>query len=274
MPPATAIRTYLQEIGKHRILSKEEEYDLFARLRAGDESVREEIVQCNLRLVVRLAQKFQGKGLSLEDLIQEGNIGLLEVIDRFDHELGFRFSTYAAFWIRQAMQVAVRKQGTLIRLPVRKARFLGRMNDVVQEYQSTEGRPPTNAEMAERLGIKESQVEELVQLSRTTLSLDTPIEETGTTLQDRIADEHTPIPSQMSMDRELKRKVTHALGQLGEREHSILRMRFGLQGQPQRSLRSISRRVGLSQEGVRRIEQRALAKLNRNHFRAQLSGLI
>lgn len=270
----SGIKTYLKEISRHRVLTKDEEFALFERLRGGDESAREEIIACNLRLVVRLAQRFQGKGLSLEDLVQEGNLGLLEVINRFDHQLGFRFSTYAAFWIRQSMQVAVRKQGSLIRLPVRKARLLGRMSEVIQEFQSTEGRAPDPAEMAERLGISERQVGELVKLSKTTLSLDAPLDEEGGTLRDRVADERTPLPSSCTMEKELTRKINQALSQLSERENSILRLRFGLAGQKSRSLRSISRRVGLSQEGVRRVEQRALAKLGRTHMRNQLAGLI
>lgn len=270
----SGIKTYLKEISRHRVLAKEEEVALFQRLRDGDESAREEIIACNLRLVVRLAQRFQGKGLTLEDLVQEGNLGLLEVINRFDHTLGFRFSTYAAFWIRQSMQVAVRKQGSLIRLPVRKARLLGRMSEVIQEFQSTIGRAPDPSELAERLGVSERQIGDLVKLSKTTLSLDAPLDEEGGTLGERVADDRSPSPAARTMDREMTRKINQALGQLTERENSILRLRFGLQGQKSRSLRSISRRVGLSQEGVRRVEQRALAKLARNHMRNQLTGLI
>ena len=270
----SGIKTYLKEIARHRVLAKDEEFALFERLRQGDESAREEIIACNLRLVVRLAQRFQSKGLTLEDLIQEGNLGLLEVINRFDHNLGFRFSTYAAFWIRQSMQVAVRKQGSLIRLPVRKARLLGRMSEIIHEFHSIQGRAPDPAELAERLGISERQVGDLVKLSKTTLSLDAPLDEDGGTLSERVADEHTPLASEQSMGKELTHKINQALSQLSERENSILRLRFGLQGQKSRSLRSISSRVGLSQEGVRRVEQRALAKLARTHMRTQLAGLI
>ena len=270
----SGIKTYLKEISRHRVLTKDEEAGLFERLRSGDESARGEIIACNLRLVVRLAQRFQGKGLTLEDLVQEGNLGLLEVINRFDYTLGYRFSTYAAFWIRQSMQVAVRKQGSLIRLPVRKARLLGRMSEIVQEFQSTQGRAPDPAELAERLGISERQVSDLVKLSKTTLSLDAPLDEDGGTLGERVADDRMASPSSNSMEKEMTRKINQALSQLSDRENSILRLRFGLQGQKSRSLRSISRRVGLSQEGVRRVEQRALAKLARTHMRSQLAGLI
>lgn len=271
---SATLRLYLQEIGRNPVLTKEEEYALFARLRNGDETARAEIIRCNLRLVVRLARRFQGKGLTLEDIIQEGNIGLLEVIDRFDHNLGFRFSTYAAFWIRQAIQVAVRKQGSLIRLPVRKARMLGKLAEVVNEYHALQGRAPSAAELAERLLVPEAQVKDLVLMSRAALSLDSAMDEDGFTLQDRLADESRPAADDVSMEREMKRRVLTAVSQLSERENSILHLRFGLHGHKPRSLRNVSRRVGLSQEGVRRVEQRALAKLNRSNLRTQLAGLL
>lgn len=265
---------YMSEIRRHRVLTKEEEFDLFQRLRDGDESARDEIICCNLRLVVRLSQRFRNKGLSNEDLIQEGNIGLLEVIERFDHTLGFRFSTYAAFWIRQAIQVAVRRQGSMIRLPVRKARMLGKIAEMVQEYQSLAGRMPTQAELSRRLQVSAEQLEDLMQISRATLSLDAAIDEDGSPLGDRVPDTSVRLASEQSMQRELTQKVQRALHHLSEREHSILRMRFGLHNHKPRSLRNISRQVGLSQEGVRRVEQRALAKLARPHMKAQLAGLI
>jgi RNA polymerase primary sigma factor len=271
----TGLRTYLSEIGQHRVLSREEEFELFERIRAGSQSARQEVIHCNLRLVVRIAQRFQGKGLLLEDLIQEGNIGLVEVINRFDHKLGFRFSTYAAFWIRQAIQVAIRKQGALIRLPVRKMRQLGRIHEIIQEFYATKGRAPTQGEIAKRLRISADQVDELLQWSRTTLSLDAPLDEDGgDTLKDHVVDQSAVLPAQETMQRELRGKVHEALKQLTEREHSIIQLRFGLKGHKVRSLRKISRHVGLSQEGVRRIEKRALAKLSRPHLRAQLAGLL
>ncbi len=268
------IKTYLREISTHRLLSREEEHELFARLRSGDESARNEIVRCNLRLVVRIAQRFRNKGLSMEDLIQEGNIGLLDVIDRFDHDLGFRFSTYAAFWIRQSIQVALRRHGSLIRIPVRKARLLGRMSELVQEWHSVHGRAPSTAELAERLEVPVEQVENLACLSRTALSIDVPFDDDGVTLQDRLADESLVPASESVMQSELERRVHGALRQLSDREHSILAMRFGLHGHTARSLRNVSKRVGLSQEGVRRVEQRALAKLGRQRFKSQLAGLL
>ncbi|MCE5228952.1 RNA polymerase sigma factor RpoD/SigA [bacterium] len=268
------IKQYLREISDHRVLTKDEEHALFERLRSGDESARQEILCCNLRLVVRLAQQFRGKGLAMEDLIQEGNMGLMDVIKRFDHNLGFRFSTYAAFWIRQSMQVALRKQRSMIRIPVRKMRQLGQINNVIQEYQSICGRQPTTAELARRLKIDEAHVEDLMGMSRTAVSIDMPLDEEGSTLQDHLADETLKPASDQTMQSEMERRIEAALAQLSEREHSVLRLRFGLGGQKPRSLRNVSKRVGLSQEGVRRVEQRALAKLGRQQFRCQLAGLL
>ncbi len=269
------IKTYLREISRNPVLTREEEVELFTRLReSGDPAARERILQCNLRLVVRIAQLYQNKGLSMEDLIQEGNVGLLDVIERFDPTLGFRFSTYAAFWIKQAMQVAIRRQSSIIRIPVRKARMLGRLNDIFQEFYSMLGRAPTAADLAERLGISEDQIEDLLRLARSCVSLDMPLDEDGSTLQDRLADEMLMPPAENSMKMELESRIWDALAQLSMRENSILRMRFGLDGQEPRSLRNVSKRVGLSQEGVRRVEQRALAKLGRNGFRRQLAGLL
>lgn len=268
------IKNYMREISGNRVLTKDEEHALFERLRAGDESARQEVLCCNLRLVVRLAQQFRGKGLAMEDLIQEGNMGLLEVIERFDQNLGFRFSTYAAFWIRQSMQVALRKQRSMIRIPVRKMRQLGQINNVVQEFQSICGRQPTTAELARRLGTDEAHIEDLMSLARTAVSIDMPLDDDGGTLQDHLADESLRAASDLTMQTEMERRIDEALAHLSDREHSVLSLRFGLGGHKPRSLRNVSKRVGLSQEGVRRVEQRALAKLGRQQFRCQLAGLL
>lgn len=271
---AEGMQHYLEEIGKRLVLTKDQEFELFDRYHQGDSSAREEIVACNLRLVVRLALRYQGRGVSLEDLIQEGNIGLLEVIERFDHTLGFRFSTYAAFWIRQAIQVAIRKQGAMIRLPVRKSRQLGKISEIIHEFLSLSGRMPTAEEISERMEMTLKQVEDLMQLTNNTLSIDAVNDETGLTIGDQLQDMEAMDPAEVSMDHEVVQKVTQVLANLTERENSVLRLRFGLNDQRRRSLRSVSRKVGLSQEGVRRVEKRALDKLRRRHVRSQLTGLI
>lgn len=268
------LKTYLDEIGRNRVLTREEEVELFKRVQKNDEEARGVIINCNLKFVIRLAQQFKGRGMPLEDLIQEGNIGLLEAISKFDHKLGFRFSTYAAFWIRQSIQVAVRQRGSLIRLPVRKSRQLGFMNEIVQEFWSTKGRPPTENELGERLEITPEKARELAHLGEAVLSLDTPIDEDGAPLMDMVADSRSRPVDQSAIEEERTAKVAAALKLLTDRESSVIHQRFGFGSGVSRSLRNVSSRLGLSQEGVRRIEQRALNKLRRPHVRQFVSGLV
>lgn len=271
----SSLKTYLDEIGKNRVLKREEEVDLFEQLSHGDETARETIISCNLKFVIRIAQQFRGRGMPLEDLIQEGNIGLLEAITKFNHTLGFRFSTYAAFWIRQSIQVAVRQRGSLIRIPVRKSRMLGFMNQAVQESWAMNGRPPTEDELAAKLEITNEQARELSRIGEAVLSLDTPGNEDGVPLMHLIPDTLSEPVEQKSLDDERRAKVASILELLSDREARVIHQRFGFaDGGVGRSLRKVSSRLGLSQEGVRRIEQRALRKLRRPHVRRSVNGLI
>lgn len=272
--PDYSLQFYLNEISANRVLTKAEEIELFKLAAEGDGEARAEIIRCNLKFVIQVAQKFRSRGLPLEDLIQEGNIGLMEAVGKFDHKLGFRFSTYAAFWIRQAIQVAIRQRGSLIRLPVRKARLLGFMNEVVQESWSMKGRPPSESELATRLGVTPRQARDLAHMGEAVLSLDTPVGEDGTPLMDMIPDDRFVPVDRMSLESERQAKVAAAMRHLSERETIVISERFGLREEGSRSLRKVSSCLGLSQEGVRRIEQRALAKLRRPHIRESMAGLI
>lgn len=267
-------RIYLDEISGNRVLTAEEERDLFQRIEAGDDEARQTVVDCNLKFVIRMARRFLGRGVPLEDLVQEGNLGLLEAIARFDYRLGYRFSTYAAFWIRQAIQVGVRQRGSLVRIPVRKSRQLGFLSEVMQEYLSVHGRPPTEEEIAERLEISVEDAQELVRLGDAVLSLDAVDENDAAPLMEQLEDPRAVCPMDYSEGRELRDKVREAMQYLSDRENEVLRSRFGFGSGVSRSLRKVSRRMGLSQEGVRRIEQRALSKLRRPYVRQTLSGLI
>ncbi|MBI1784230.1 RNA polymerase sigma factor RpoD/SigA [Candidatus Sumerlaeota bacterium] len=268
------LQSYLNEISRNRILLKEEEVEIFKQIEAGDEEARRTIIQCNLKFVIQIAHKFRSRGLPLEDLIQEGNLGLMEAVKKFNYRLGFRFSTYASFWIRQSIQVAIRQRGSLIRLPVRKARLLGFMNEVLQEYWSVKGRPPTEAELALRLKITQKQANELAQLGEAILSLDVPVEEGGIPLVEILQDQQAPHADERSMEVERRKKVAGILGFLTARENQVIRQRFGFKCGTTSSLRKVSVQMGLSQEGVRRIEQRALAKLRRAHVRQAVVGLL
>jgi RNA polymerase primary sigma factor len=270
----SGLQFYLSDVGRNQVLTREEEIELFKRVEEADEDARIQIISCNLKFVIQIAQKFRSRGMPLEDLIQEGNIGLLEAVGKFNYRLGFRFSTYAAFWIRQAIQVAIRQRGSLVRLPVRKARLLGFMNEVIQAHWSLQGRPPTETELAERLKIEPQQARELAQLGDVVLSLDAPLDEDGSSLIDLIPDPIGQPVERESLENERRDRIASVLGSLSQRENQVISERFGFKGGSTRSLRKVSARLGLSQEGVRRIEQRALAKLRRAHVRQAMVGLL
>ncbi len=267
-------RIYLDEIASNRVLTAEEERELFQKVEAGDDLARQEVVDCNLKFVIRMARRFLGRGVPLEDLVQEGNLGLLEAISRFDYRLGFRFSTYAAFWIRQAIQVGVRQRGSLVRIPVRKSRQLGFMSEVIQEFHSIMGRAPTEEEIAERLEISPDDARELVRLGEAVLSLDATDDNDLSPLMEQLEDTNSADAVDVTQEHEMKERVLGALNYLSDRENEVIRSRFGFGTGVTRSLRKVSRGMGLSQEGVRRIEQRALSKLRRPYVSQSLSGLI
>ncbi|MBI1293123.1 sigma-70 family RNA polymerase sigma factor [bacterium] len=267
------LQDYLKRVGSHRLLSREEEVELFQRLEAGDESARDEIVRCNLRLVIKIAMQFKGMGVCMSDLIQEGNIGLLHVIGKFDWRRGFRFSTYAAFWIRQEIQGALRNAGSLIRLPIRKSRLVCRINEVSRYFARTEGREPGVDEIALFLDVDPVKVEELMPMRERVLSLDADSPTEGYSLLDTVP-QVGPAPYESLNRAQVTAVVRDALDFLTERERNIMELRFGLNDGKAHSLRKTSRKVGLSQEGVRRIERRALDKLSRPAIRARLEGLL
>lgn len=265
---------YLSEIQSEPILSRREEVDLFKRLEAGDPTAREQIVRANLRFVVKVAYEFVNRGLPLADLIQEGVVGLLEVIPKYDWRRGHRFSTYAAYWIRQAIQTALRKQCGLIRLPIRKSRLIGRMNECIHQFSLERGREPTIGELAETLGVAPHEVEHLMRLREGVLSLDGQEREDDLRLLDTIPSRETVSPREMAVRNQMKAKVARLLQYLNERERRVLQLRFGFENGRALSLRRASKIVGLSQEGVRRIEQRALEKLRRPAIRRTVAALL
>ncbi len=265
---------YMDEVQSEGVLTREQEVALFQRLERGDAEAREEIVRANLRFVVKIAYEFVNRGLPLADLIQEGNVGLLEVIPKYDWRKGFRFSTYAAFWIRQAIQMALRQHASLIRLPVRKSRMLGRLNREVQQLRQELGREPTSYELAERMNTTVEEVERLMMLREGVLSLDAQESEDDAPLLETMAAEEAVSPREIAAEKQIRGKVARVLDYLGERERRIVRLRFGFESGHTMSLRKTSKLVGLSQEGVRRIEQRALGKLRRPALQKMVAGLI
>jgi len=265
---------YLDEVQHEEVLTREAETKMFQRLEAGDLSAREEIVRANLRFVVKIAYEFINRGLPFADLIQEGNVGLLEVIPKYEWRKGYRFSTYAAFWIRQAMQMALRRQCSMIRLPVRKSRLLGRICERIQQSRLESGREPTSEELAEQLGTSVEEVERLLQLRDGVLSLDAQEDEGDTPLLETVAESDARSPRDMATESQMRTKVERVMEYLGEREKRILSLRFGFESGRTLSLRRTSKIVGLSQEGVRRIEQRALGKLRRPAIQRMVAGFV
>lgn len=268
------MKIYLKDISSKSILTREQELNLFKRLAAGDETARHEIVEANLRFVIKIALQFTGRGISLPDLIQEGNIGLLEVVDKFDYKKGFRFSTYAAFWIRQAIQMAVRKNGNVIRLPIRKSRFMGHLNETINTFTSNNGRTPTLEELSERLEVSVEKLEQLMTMRESILSLDVDMEDDGGQLLNRIPDSASVSALDYSMEKEQSEKIENALSTLSDKEQKVLKLRFGFDSGKSLSLRSTSKLVGMSQEGVRRVERSAIRKLRRPASSQMVAGLL
>ncbi len=268
------VRHYLAEVATRKLLTRDEEVALFKRLESGDETARAEIVEANLRFVIKIALQFSSRGISIADLIQEGNIGLLDVVGKFDWRKGYRFSTYAAFWIRQSIQMALRKQCNVIRLPIRKGRFLGHLNEAIRNFASSHGRNPSMRELSLLLDVDEGKLEQLMQLRDSVLSLDTESDEDGSQLLTRIRDENARSPFERCAESETRERVSAALATLTEKERNVMMLRYGFNGGSELSLRSTSQLVGMSQEGVRRVERKALKKLRRPAARQMVAGLL
>jgi len=268
------VSSYIREAGQYPVLTREEESDLFKQYEQGDESAFDQIVKHNLRFVIKIALRYTGKGLPLSDLIQEGNIGLLEVIPKYDRKRGYRFSTYAAFWIRQAIQVALRKNGSIISLPIRKTRMIGRITEAVNNFVQKNGHEPSSRELASFMKEKHETIEELLQLRESVLSLDETNEEENISLMERLPDQEAKSPLEFCMENQSRIKIAALLKLLSEKEQRIMRLRFGFEHGKNLSLRKTSRLVGLSQEGVRRIERKALDKLRRPTLKAKLANFL
>ncbi|MBN1903056.1 RNA polymerase sigma factor RpoD/SigA [Candidatus Sumerlaeota bacterium] len=268
------IKWFINEASQFPVLTREEETALFKRLEKGDKSVFDLIVKHNLRFVIKIALHYTGRGLPLSDLIQEGNIGLLEVIPKYDHRKGYRFSTYAAFWIKQSIQIALRKNGNIISIPIRKARLIGHISEAINNFTQDHGYEPSVSDIARILDEKEENIESMMKLRESVLSLDNSGDEDNISPLERIPDQQVKSPLEYSMENQARIKVAALLKLLSEKEQRIMRLRYGFEHGRNLSLRKISRLVGLSQEGVRRIERKALEKLRRPTLRARMDALL
>ncbi len=266
MPDGVAIddpvRMYLKEIGKVDLLTKEEEVALAKRIEQGEESARRELAEANLRLVVSIAKKYVGRGLSFLDLIQEGNLGLLKAVEKFDYTKGYKFSTYATWWIRQAVTRAIADQARTIRIPVHMVETINKMSRIERQLVQELGREPTAEEIAEQMDIDEEKVREIRKISQDPVSLETPIgEEEDSNLGDFIEDEEALAPDEAASFELLKEQLEEVLDSLTPREEKVLRLRFGLDDGRARTLEEVGKVFGVTRERIRQIEAKALRKL-------------
>ena len=261
-----SVRIYLQEIGEIPLLTAEQERDAAKRAAEGDENARLLLINSNLRLVVSIAKRYMKRGLSLQDLIQEGNMGLMRAVAKFDYKKGFRFSTYATWWIRQSMIRAIADQSRDIRLPVHMGEQIMKVKRVEKDLLQELGKEPTSSEIASRMeGMTADRVEEILKIAMEPVSLETPAgEEENSTLQDFIEDTSTVNPEAYANNRFLREEIDRILLTLNEREQKILRMRFGLDDGIVHTLEDVGKECNVTRERIRQLENKALRKLHHN----------
>lgn len=251
---------YLREIARIPVLSREDELALARRVRAGDEAAKSRLIESNLRFVVQVARRYLNRGLPLPDLIEEGNLGLIRAVEKFEPERGLRFSTYATWWIRHAITRALANQARLVRLPVHVEMLLGRYAKEQQRLTQALGRSPTPAELAQALGTSEEQIEELEEIRQHPVSLDAPVGEQGR-VADIVADPAAGQGGRLTALFRERADLVSVFDDLAENERRVLRRRFGLEGGEPETLEAIGERLGVSRERVRQIEGAALRKL-------------
>ena len=256
------VRMYLKEIGKVPLLSAEEEIELAKRMENGDVEAKNRLAEANLRLVVSIAKRYVGRGMLFLDLIQEGNLGLIKAVDKFDFRKGFKFSTYATWWIRQAITRAIADQARTIRIPVHMVETINKLLRVSRQLLQELGREPTPEEIAKEMDIPVERVREIQKISQEPVSLETPIgEEEDSHLGDFIQDDNVPVPAEEAASTILKEQLVEVLGTLTEREQKVLGLRFGLDDGRARTLEEVGREFNVTRERIRQIEAKALRKL-------------
>lgn len=256
------VRMYLKEIGKVPLLSAEEEIELAKRMEEGDQEAKKRLAEANLRLVVSIAKRYVGRGMLFLDLIQEGNLGLIKAVEKFDYRKGYKFSTYATWWIRQAITRAIADQARTIRIPVHMVETINKLIRVSRQLLQELGREPTPEEIAEQMNMPVERVREILKISQEPVSLETPIgEEEDSHLGDFIQDDNVPVPADAAAFTLLKEQLVEVLGTLTEREQKVLRLRFGLDDGRARTLEEVGKEFNVTRERIRQIEAKALRKL-------------
>ena len=256
------VRMYLKEIGTVPLLTADEELELAQRKADGDEAAKERLIEANLRLVVSIAKRYVGRGMLFLDLIQEGNLGLIKAVEKFDYRKGYKFSTYATWWIRQAITRAIADQARTIRIPVHMVETINKLIRVSRQLLQELGREPTPEEIAEEMHMSVERVREILKISQEPVSLETPIgEEEDSHLGDFIQDDNVPVPADAAAFTMLKEQLEDVLSTLTDREQKVLRLRFGLDDGRARTLEEVGKEFNVTRERIRQIEAKALRKL-------------
>jgi RNA polymerase primary sigma factor len=273
IPLDDSVRMWLREIGKTPLLSPEEEQHLARLCAQGDEEAKRKLTLANLRLVVSIAKRYSGRGMTFSDLIQEGNIGLIRAVEKFDYRRGYKFSTYATWWIRQAITRAIADQARTIRIPVHMVETINRLMKRRSYLEQQLGRTPTPEELAEDMGISIDKVCEIIRIAPEPLSLDTPVgEEEDGSLMDLIEDEQCDSPTEVADRSLLRDRIEEALLALTEREREVIKMRFGLIDGMPHTLEEVGRYFNVTRERIRQIEAKAIKKLRNRHNSKRLRG--
>lgn len=256
------VRMYLKEIGKVPLLTAEEEIELAKKIELGDEEAKQKLAEANLRLVVSIAKRYVGRGMLFLDLIQEGNLGLIKAVDKFDYRKGYKFSTYATWWIRQAITRAIADQARTIRIPVHMVETINKIMRVSRQLVQELGREPSAEEIAKKLDMPVEKVREIIKIAQEPVSLETPIgEEEDSHLGDFIQDDNVPVPSEAAAYTMLKEQIGEVLTSLTPREQLVLRLRFGLDDGRSRTLEEVGKEFNVTRERIRQIEAKSLRKL-------------
>ena len=269
------VRMYLKDIGKIPLLDPDREAYLAEKIAEGDEAAKNELVEANLRLVVSIAKKYVGKGMYFLDLIQEGNLGLIKAVEKFDHTKGYKFSTYATWWIRQAITRAIADQARTIRIPVHMVETIHRVSRTSRQLLQEYGREPTIDEIAEKLGMSADKVREIMKAAQDPVSLETPIgEEDDSHLGDFIPDDSSPTPAEAVSYQLLREQLNKVLHTLTPREEMVIKLRFGLEDGRTRTLEEVGREFNITRERIRQIEAKALRKLRHQSRSKILKGFL
>lgn len=269
------VRMYLKEIGRVPLLNADQEIDLAKRIENNDDEAKQELAEANLRLVVSIAKRYVGRGMSFLDLIQEGNMGLMKAVDKFDYRLGFKFSTYATWWIRQAITRAIADQARTIRIPVHMVETINKLIRIQRQLLQDLGREPTPEEIGAEMDMSTDKVREILKIAQEPVSLETPIgEEDDSHLGDFIEDKDATSPEQHASYELLKEQLEEVLDTLTDREENVLRLRFGLNDGRTRTLEEVGRAFGVTRERIRQIEAKALRKLRHPSRSNQLKDFL